>query len=333
MDCTSKMYRTEGLSSLFLGTSATALGYLIQGACKFSVYELCKHEALDRISPERAKRPETKTVIYLASAAVGETVASIALCPWEATRIRTVANPNFRVNVFGGVARIYEQEGLFGLYKGLGPILMKQLPYTMVQLTMFQHSVALAYGHVLPLLSSRWSSKERVSHAGQLGVSVGCGVIAGVTSAVASHPADTVLSYVNAHAKKSASSNPVRDASAACGAESQCAAQWSEPSLPACSSSTIPSSWRSACPPRAEAAGCCPIRDSAYSVTLALAVSLLRVLHGHGYMCRYMSLLVLYVTRQILKRIRLMKTFSARNFNCTGRDEIASHRLPSLKWQ
>jgi solute carrier family 25 phosphate transporter 3 len=78
----------------------------------------------------------------------------------------------------------------------LVPILLKQVPYTVVQLVVFQHAVNIAYNSVIPRITN-YHSKEEMPTSTQLTVSVVAGTIAGVTSAIASHPADTVLSKVN----------------------------------------------------------------------------------------------------------------------------------------
>jgi solute carrier family 25 phosphate transporter 3 len=45
---------------------------------------------------------------------MAETFATVALCPWEALRIRMVAQPDFAPNTIAGLSRIFQQEGLFG---------------------------------------------------------------------------------------------------------------------------------------------------------------------------------------------------------------------------
>ena len=47
------------------------------------------------------------------------------------------------------------------------------------------------------IYASMNSSPEKTSKGGQIGVSLGSGVIAGVVAAIISHPADTLLSKIN----------------------------------------------------------------------------------------------------------------------------------------
>ena len=67
-----------------------------------------------------------RTAVYLASSAMAEFFADIALCPLEATRIRLVSDPKFASGLIGGFGKIYSQEGFGAFYSGFGPILFKQ---------------------------------------------------------------------------------------------------------------------------------------------------------------------------------------------------------------
>jgi solute carrier family 25 phosphate transporter 3 len=65
---------------------------------------------------------------------MAEFIADIFLCPLEATRIRLVSDPTFAKGLGDGAARLMAEEGVLkGFYSGFGPILMKQVPYTMAK--------------------------------------------------------------------------------------------------------------------------------------------------------------------------------------------------------
>lgn len=64
--------------------------------------------------------------MYLASSALAEFFADIALCPLEATRIRLVSDPKFATGLVSGMQKIARQEGVGAFYAGFGPILFKQ---------------------------------------------------------------------------------------------------------------------------------------------------------------------------------------------------------------
>jgi len=130
--------------------------------------------------------------IYLASSAMAEFIADIFLCPLEATRIRLVSNPSFASGLAGGAARLMKEDGILkGFYSGFGPILLKQIPYTMAKFAV--------QGAAAEKIAKDVVGKDLASLQGgtKLGVSLLSGVIAGVAAAIISHPADTLLSKVN----------------------------------------------------------------------------------------------------------------------------------------
>lgn len=187
--------RAEGARALLLGLMPTFVGYSIQGAFKFGFFEFFKQLTADTINnPDITAK--YKFPIYMVSSAAAETLATAALCPFEAIRIKMVTAPEYSSKgMVTGLAKILQTEGLYGWYKGLVPILMKQVPYTVMQLTTFQLSTDYMYNKILP---SQFGWKmEDLSVAAKLSVTLSCGAFAGVVSAVVSHPADTVLTQLN----------------------------------------------------------------------------------------------------------------------------------------
>ncbi len=94
---------------------------------------------------------------------------------------------------------VYSSHTSHSYYKGLGMLLAKQLPYTVTQLTVFSKLNDVFYDQMFKYTKK---SKADLSTSQQLGVSLCCGVVAGVASAIASHPPDTILSRINMEAKK-----------------------------------------------------------------------------------------------------------------------------------
>lgn len=114
------------------------------------------------------------------------------LCPWESIKVKTQTSiPPFATSVVDGFKKITAAEGVAGLYKGLTPLWFRQIPYTMVKFASFEKTVELIYGY-LP------KNKEDYSLLAQTGVSFLGGYIAGVFCAVVSHPADVMVSKINA---------------------------------------------------------------------------------------------------------------------------------------
>jgi solute carrier family 25 phosphate transporter 3 len=114
----------EGAGALLTGFGPTAAGYFLQGAFKFGGYELFKQQSINILGYESASN--NRTAVYLASAALAEFFADIALCPLEATRIRLVSEPTYANGLIGGFSKMLKNEGVGAFYAGFGPILFKQ---------------------------------------------------------------------------------------------------------------------------------------------------------------------------------------------------------------
>jgi len=178
----------EGAMALTTGLGATCFGYFIQGWFKFGGVEFFKVQAVEALGEKKAW--ENKTGIYLASAAMAETIADVFLCPLEAVRIRSVSDPEFCDGLADGFGKMMKAEGFGGFYGGFVPILFKQVPYTMAKFAVQGAAAESIY-------STMGKTPTDMSSGGNLGVSLGSGVIAGVAAAIISHPADTLLSKVN----------------------------------------------------------------------------------------------------------------------------------------
>jgi solute carrier family 25 (mitochondrial phosphate transporter), member 3 len=114
----------EGAGALLTGFGPTAAGYFLQGTFKFGGYEFFKQQCITQLGYEVAS--DNRTAVYLASSAMAEFLADIALCPLEATRIRLVSEPTFASGLLSGFGKILRQEGVGAFYSGFGPILFKQ---------------------------------------------------------------------------------------------------------------------------------------------------------------------------------------------------------------
>jgi len=133
---------------------------------------------------------EQRTNIYLASAAMAEFIADLFLCPLEAVRIRSVSDPTFPKGLGAGMGRMLATDGFLGFYAGLGPILFKQVPYTMAKFAVQGKAAEAIY-------KAANTTPDKSSKSYNITVSLGSGVVAGVVAAIISHPADTLLSKIN----------------------------------------------------------------------------------------------------------------------------------------
>ncbi|KAJ5599156.1 hypothetical protein N7450_000223 [Penicillium hetheringtonii] len=163
------IFAKEGLRGVFFGWAPTFIGYSFQGAGKYGLYEY-----------------------FNASA---EFFADMALCPMEAIKVRMQTTlPPYANNLREGWSRIVAKEGLGGLYKGLYPLWARQIPYTMTKFATFEETVKLIY-------KTMGKPKESYNQLTQTGISFLGGYIAGIFCAVVSHPADVMVSKLNADRK------------------------------------------------------------------------------------------------------------------------------------
>jgi solute carrier family 25 phosphate transporter 3 len=178
----------EGMGVLATGLGATAAGYFVQGWFKFGGVEFFKVTLAQSLGERKAW--ENRTAIYLASSAMAEFIADLFLCPLEAIRIRSVSDSTFPKGLGAGASRMLATDGILGFYAGLGPILFKQIPYTMAKFAVQGKAAEMLY-------SSFGTSPNKASKGTNISISLLSGVIAGVAAAIISHPADTLLSKIN----------------------------------------------------------------------------------------------------------------------------------------
>ncbi|CAK1364936.1 Mitochondrial phosphate carrier protein 2 [Cercospora beticola] len=187
----SKIFRNEGMRGIFTGWSPTFIGYSFQGAGKYGAYEVFKYYYGEKLFPNAPK-----TIVYLGASATAEAIADVFLCPFEAIKVRMQTTiPPYATTLREGWGKVVKEEGFGGLYKGLAPLWARQIPYTMVKFATFESAVAQIY-------KTLGKKKEEYNTLQQTGVSFLGGYIAGIGCAVISHPADVMVSKLNANKGK-----------------------------------------------------------------------------------------------------------------------------------
>lgn len=179
----------EGMSGLVKGWAPTAIGYSMQGLAKFGLYETFKLYYSDLLGPENTYL--WRTSLYLAASASAEFFADIALSPMEAVKVRMQTQHGYGNTLREAAPKMYIEEGLWAFYKGVTPLWMRQIPYTMMKFACFERTVEALYAYVVP------KPRDQCSKLEQLGVTFVGGYIAGIFCAVVSHPADSVVSVLN----------------------------------------------------------------------------------------------------------------------------------------
>ncbi|GFP98575.1 mitochondrial phosphate carrier protein 3 mitochondrial [Phtheirospermum japonicum] len=179
------LLKEQGGKGFFRGWVPTLLGYSAQGACKFGFYEFFKKYYSDAAGPENAAK--YKTLIFLAGSASAEFIADVALCPFEAVKVRVQTQPGFARGLSDGFPKFLRAEGASGKNNDHIGITAD----TMMKFATFENIVEAIYKYAIP------SPKDQCSKQLQLGVSFAGGYVAGVFCAIVSHPADNLVSFLN----------------------------------------------------------------------------------------------------------------------------------------
>merc|ERR1712149_6887 len=184
-----------GVKALARGWAPTLIGYSMQGCFKFGFYEVFKNVYGGLMGEENAYL--YRTTLYLVAYASAEFFADMALAPMEAVKVR-IQTSDYSSTLRDCFPRMKAEEGTGTFFKGLKPLWMRQIPYTMMKFACFEKTVEALYKYVVP------KPRDQCSGGEQLMVTFAAGYIAGVFCAIVSHPADSVVSLINKDPSKSA---------------------------------------------------------------------------------------------------------------------------------
>lgn len=173
--------KTDGAGSLLGGLGPTVIGYGIEGAMKFGVYEVMK--------PVMAALLNQNTALaYIIASVIAGAIASVLLCPMESTRIRIVTDPSYAgMGLLNGFPKLVKEDGLMSTFAGIYAMLSKQVPYTMAKQVSFDVFAGILYG----IVTSR-ASEINVDDV-KWAVSVTAAFIASIFACIFSQPGDVIL--------------------------------------------------------------------------------------------------------------------------------------------
>jgi len=184
-----------GFSLLLQGLSATFIGYFLQGACKFGFYEHfkgvlfhCAENLHTTSSGTHKKENNARIPVLLTASSAAEAIACVFLSPLERTRIRMVVEKSEH-GLIQSMKKIVSESGFCGLWLGLVPVLLKQIPYTAVKLSGYE----LMSNPIRKVITdcNKFTPEQETLLTG-----LTAGVLAGILAAAVSQPADALLSKV-----------------------------------------------------------------------------------------------------------------------------------------
>jgi len=190
-----QIVREEGVLTLLHGMGPTCVGYLVQGAVKYGLWEVFKFMCGFDSSSGCAR-----VFILVAAAFVAEIFASALLCPFERFRIRLVTDSEFSRAPLNAISRALSKDGfrktLYG--KGLGSMLIKQTAYTIAKLTVFTLiSDYLRYHFSDPTKACYGCTVVENLFFPRMAVTLLSSVLAGIVAGIASQPGDTLMTCMS----------------------------------------------------------------------------------------------------------------------------------------
>mmetsp|Transcript_116558 Transcript_116558/g.336690 ORF Transcript_116558/g.336690 Transcript_116558/m.336690 type:complete len:319 (-) Transcript_116558:494-1450(-) len=131
--------KAEGPGSLLSGLGPTVVGYGVEGAMKFGVYEVAKPLFAALLKDQKA-------LAFIMASVIAGAVAAILLCPMESLRIRQVTDPKYaKDSLVTGLPRLVREDGFASLFGGILAMLAKQVPYTFGKQVSFDIIAATLY--------------------------------------------------------------------------------------------------------------------------------------------------------------------------------------------
>jgi solute carrier family 25 phosphate transporter 3 len=179
LSAAASILNSDGSKALLGGLGPTVVGYGLEGAAKFGLYESLKPE-IARVLPF-----DNPAFPYLIASCTAGAVASLILCPMEKTRIRLVTDPDFASGLLTGIPRLVEESGFMSLFSGLGAMLSKQVPYTCAKQVSFDVFATFMYAVAATFSMAVADVKIEVAF--------GAAFLASVLACIMSQPGDVLL--------------------------------------------------------------------------------------------------------------------------------------------
>lgn len=184
-DAAVSILKTDGPSALLGGLGPTVIGYGIEGAMKFGVYEIMKP-----IMASILGNQSNLAAAYIAASVIAGAVASVLLCPMESTRIRIVTDPTYSgMGLLNGFPKLCREEGLMSTFAGIYAMLAKQVPYTMAKQVSFDVFAGLLYS----IIAAKATDSAKAVDDMKWVVSVTAAFIASIFACIFSQPGDMIL--------------------------------------------------------------------------------------------------------------------------------------------
>nr|XP_023649727.1 S-adenosylmethionine mitochondrial carrier protein isoform X1 [Paramormyrops kingsleyae] len=166
--------RAGGLRGIYAGVPSAAVGSFPNASAFFVTYEATK-SLLGACGP-----PHAAAATHMLAASLGEIVACLIRVPTEVVKQRAQAGPSS--GTLQVLLRTLRQEGFWGLYRGYGSTVLREIPFSLVQFPLWEY------------LKSLWSRRQgHTLYSWQAAV---CGAFAGGVAAFVTTPLDVAKTRI-----------------------------------------------------------------------------------------------------------------------------------------
>lgn len=124
IDCLVKTIKTHGIGAMYTGVSALAIGNAAKAGVRFLTYDQIANALRDKDGKLSGMRS------MLAGLGAGMTEAALVVTPSETIKTKLIHDKNSPAPRYKGLVHgtklIVAEEGLGGIYRGLGPVMARQ---------------------------------------------------------------------------------------------------------------------------------------------------------------------------------------------------------------
>ncbi|CAH4037140.1 unnamed protein product [Pieris brassicae] len=138
IDALMKIYKTEGFRGFFAGVHASCLRLAIGSSAQLTTFSIAKETLLSHGISTNSRL----CLAFLPSALSGAVVSAV-ICPFDVVTVRmynqgTSSKGDLMYKgVFDCLKKILKTEGVYGLYKGFGPLYLRIAPHTTLSLVIW----------------------------------------------------------------------------------------------------------------------------------------------------------------------------------------------------
>ena len=202
-------WQRQGISGLYRGLTPTILAYASQTGTKYMMSDVLKDCTVHLCGPEFYRNH--KDAIFILSAAGAEAVADVVMAPWEMIKVKVQTTPSkhFPSRLLPAFLTMLGDRKHYQFPFGtLRPLWSRQIVGTVANFYTFERVTEYIYtsehyyhlsNNLSPQIMVLAARDDKNDTSGKLAVTCVAGGIAGVVSAVLSHPFDVMVSLRTQH--------------------------------------------------------------------------------------------------------------------------------------